>query len=220
MPTRRSMTKKPAARKAGAKTEPKTKAGAKAPPPGKGRSAKAAKEPGREKAGKGAKAPPGSSSYDVAAELLESFATSNRITSYLIENLAEAAWHAAPPGGRGRSIAAIVAHMHNVRLRWLDAARRASKGTRPPPKFDHLAASKDDAVKALDASSAAIAKVVGAALRGDGEVPNFKAGAAALLYYMMTHDAHHRGQICLQAKLVGHPLPTAVGHGMWEWSKR
>jgi uncharacterized damage-inducible protein DinB len=156
----------------------------------------------------------------VTAELIESFATSNRITCYLVENLDEATWHAAPPGSRGRSVAAIVAHMHNVRVRWLDAARRASKGPKPPPKLDHLAATQEDAVKALEQSHAAVAKIVGTALRGDGKVANFKAGAAAFLYYLMTHDAHHRGQICLQAKLVGHPLAQAVGYGMWEWSKR
>jgi uncharacterized damage-inducible protein DinB len=36
----------------------------------------------------------------------------------------------------------------------------------------------------------------------------------------MTHDAHHRGQICLMAKQVGHPLAAPIGYGMWEWSKR
>ena len=85
---------------------------------------------------------------------------------------------------------------------------------------DHLAASKADTLKALDQSHEAISKVVGLALKSDGKIANFKAGAAPFLSYLMTHDAHHRGQICLMAKQVGHPLGATVGYGMWEWSKR
>jgi uncharacterized damage-inducible protein DinB len=188
----------------------------KSPPP-----AKSGKSPPPAKSGKaGAAANAVATPYDVITGLIDSFATSNRITRFLIENLHETTWHAAPPVGRGRSIAAIVCHMHNARVMWLEAARNAGKGTRPPAKLDRLAASKEEALKALDQSHASIAKMVGLALKNDGKVPNFKAGAAAFLSYLMTHDAHHRGQICLQAKQVGHPLPPAIGYGMWEWSKR
>ena len=107
--------------------------------------------------------------------------------------------------------------MHNARVMWLESFGRKMK---TPTKLDHLAASKDEALKALDQSHAAISKVVGASLKADGLIANFKAGAAPFLSYLMTHDAHHRGQICLMAKQVGHPLPPAVGYGMWEWSKR
>jgi len=103
---------------------------------------------------------------------------------------------------------------------WLEAARAAGKAPRPPAKLDRLAATKEDAVKSLELSYAAIAKMIAPALRGDGKVANFKAGAAAFMAYLVTHDAHHRGQICLQAKQVGHPLSDDVGYGMWEWSKR
>ena len=34
-----------------------------------------------------------------------------------------AAWTAKPPEGKGRTVAAIVAHMHNVRVMWLKAAK-------------------------------------------------------------------------------------------------
>jgi hypothetical protein len=50
------------------------------------------------------------------AALLESFATNDRINRYLIESLPSESWTAKPPDGKGRTIAAIVAHMHNVRV--------------------------------------------------------------------------------------------------------
>jgi uncharacterized damage-inducible protein DinB len=166
--------------------------------------------------GKGAAAQ-ASVGYDVGPALIESFATSNRITRFLLENLHDDVWHAAPVGGRGRSVAAIACHIHNARVMWLASFGRKVKA---PPKLDHLAASKADALKALDNSHEAISRMVGIALKTDGRIANFKAGAAPFLSYLMTHDAHHRGQICLMAKQVGHPLGATIGYGMWEWSKR
>ena len=45
-----------------------------------------------------------------------------RITRYLVENLDPRAWHAPTLDGKGRKVAAIVAHLHNVRRMWLKAA--------------------------------------------------------------------------------------------------
>ena len=46
--------------------------------------------------------------------LLNAFSTNDRINHYLIGNLPPEAWNAKPADGKGRTIAAIVAHMHNV----------------------------------------------------------------------------------------------------------
>jgi uncharacterized damage-inducible protein DinB len=51
--------------------------------------------------------------------LLNAYATNNNITRYLIDNVDPKAWRAEPLGGKGRTIAAIVAHIHNVRVMWL-----------------------------------------------------------------------------------------------------
>jgi len=209
------MSKRPMQKKAASKTAKTAKPAQKAGKPGPKKPASPPPPPAKGKAGKApAEAPPG---YDVGPALIESFATSNRITRFLLENLHEDVWHAAPVGGRGRSVAAIACHMHNARVMWLASFGRKM---RPPPKLDHLAASKADTLKALEQSHEAISKVVSIALKTDGKIANFKAGAAPFLSYLMTHDAHHRGQICLMAKQVGHPLGATVGYGMWEWSKR
>jgi len=55
--------------------------------------------------------------------LLNAFNTNNRINHYLIDHLPAAAWKASPPEGKGRTIQAIVAHMHNVRVVWLTSAK-------------------------------------------------------------------------------------------------
>jgi len=74
---------------------------------------------------------------DLGESLLSALATSERITQYLLESLPAAVWRAELPDGEGRTIAAIVAHLHNVRLMWRKAA---AKGTRIPPQLDRLKA--------------------------------------------------------------------------------
>ena len=153
---------------------------------------------------------------DLGASLLSALATSERINQYLIESLPVEAWRAEPPG-EGRTIAAIAAHVHNVRLMWLKAA---AKGSRIPPQLDRLKVTRDQACKGLAASHAAVAKLVRDSLATGGKVKNFPPDVAAFVAYLIAHDAHHRGQICMLARQLGHRLPNQVTFGMWEWNAR
>ena len=76
---------------------------------------------------------------DLKQSLLEAYAVNERLNQYLLENLDAAAWNAEPPGGKGRSIAAIAAHMHNVRHMWLAVA---AKGKPLPDKLDRATVSR------------------------------------------------------------------------------
>ncbi len=58
--------------------------------------------------------------------LLNALDTNTRISQYLIDNLPPEAWSAKLPDGKGRTIAAIVAHMDNVHVMWLKAAKADS----------------------------------------------------------------------------------------------
>ena len=162
-----------------------------------------------------AKAP--AAPFDLAGALLLAIDAGERINQYLLEHLDPAAWRAEPPGGKGRTIAAIVAHVHNVRLMWLEVV---GKGVEVPPKLDREEVTIPQARKALAASHAALRTVVERAVRGDGRIPSFKPDVAGFVMYACTHDAHHRGQIALLARCSGHPLPKDVGYGMWEWGAR
>ena len=81
--------------------------------------------------------------------LLNAFNTNNRINQYLIDNLPPAAWKAKPPDGKGRTIAAIVAHMHNVRVMWLKAA----KAEEIPEQLDRATVTPAQAMRALEAAA-------------------------------------------------------------------
>jgi uncharacterized damage-inducible protein DinB len=147
--------------------------------------------------------------------LLEMYATNNRITRYLIENLPEEAWRAEPSGGKGRTVAAIAAHIHNVRGMWLKAA-----GGEPVDKIEPRTVTRAEALAALDRSHAALGKLLAGVLAGDGRIRSFKPDAAGFIGYLVSHDAHHRGQMAMLARQSGHPLPQKAMFGMWEWGQR
>src|SRR5580692_2131623 len=58
--------------------------------------------------------------------LLNAFDINDRINQYVIDNLPGEAWRAEPPEGKGREVASIVAHIHNVRVMWLKASAKGS----------------------------------------------------------------------------------------------
>jgi len=154
--------------------------------------------------------------FDVAAALLNSFATNDRINHYLVRNLAAEVWKMPPPGGKGRSISAIFAHMHNVRLMWLKAA--GYQGAMPD-KLEKDGA-QEQVIAALETSCAALSTVIAEALAGDGRVKGFKPDVAGFLGYLIAHDAHHRGQASMLARQLGFPLSKSATFGMWEWGVR
>jgi len=155
--------------------------------------------------------------FSLPQALLNAFDTNNRITRYMIDNLAAAAWRAEPPQGKGRTIAAIVAHIHNVRVMWLKAA---AKGSQIPEQLERSSVTPAQAAKALEQSRAALSAVLKSAIDGDGRVKGFRPDVAGFFAYLIAHDAHHRGQICMLARQVGHPLPQKAMFGMWEWGSR
>jgi uncharacterized damage-inducible protein DinB len=148
--------------------------------------------------------------------LLNAFDTNNRINQYLIENLPAEAWSAKQPDGKGRTVAAIVAHMHNVRVMWLKAA----KAEEIPEQLERSSVTPAQAIGSLDESREALGKVISRAIASDGRIKNFRPDVAGFIGYLIAHDAHHRGQIAMLARQLGHPLPQKAMFGMWEWGTR
>jgi len=152
----------------------------------------------------------------VASEsLLAAFDTNDRINQYLIDNLPPSAWRAEPPDGKGRDIASIVAHMHNVRVMWL----KATKG-KIPAQLDRHSVSAAQAKKGLEESRSALSEVLKPALASDGRIKGFRPDVAGFFGYLIAHDAHHRGQITMLARQAGHPISQKTMFGMWEWGVR
>jgi uncharacterized damage-inducible protein DinB len=154
---------------------------------------------------------------DLGQAVLQALATNERMNQYLLENLDERAWTLPPASGKGRTIAAIVAHMHNVRHMWLVVA---AKGTKIPDKLDRASVTKPQAMKALEASGQALLALFERALENGNRVKDFRPDVVGFLGYVTAHEAHHRGQICMLARELELPLSKDASYGMWDWNKR
>lgn len=151
-------------------------------------------------------------------ELVETWSIHNRIHLYLLAEI-DAAHLGDKTGGKGRSVGEQLAHLHNVRLMWLQSA--AADLLAGLTKIEKEGALDKAALAAgLEASGQAIASLLARALAGDGRIKGFKPHAAAFLGYLIAHEAHHRGQVIVSLKLAGHPISKKVGFGLWEWGVR
>lgn len=152
------------------------------------------------------------------------FAANDRMNQLLIEHVAPAAWTAKPPGNV-RSIAAIFTHVHNVRTKWI---RLTAPHLKVPAQLTRTRCTPKQARTALAASAARCVEMLADALGGDGgRVEQFRRDAWArpwpvgpeMLCYMLAHEAHHRGQVCMLAHQLGHRLPTAMTARLWNWER-
>jgi len=151
------------------------------------------------------------------------FAVNDRLNQMLIEHLDPDAWRANPPG-KVRPIAAIFAHVHNVRCKWI---RLTAPHLKIPPQLNRAHCTPRQASTALAQSGARCAEMLAEALGGNGRVDKFLRDGWAkpwpvgpeMLCYMIAHEAHHRGQVCMIAHQLGSPLPNKVTSEMWNWEK-
>lgn len=156
------------------------------------------------------------------------FAASDCMNQNLIEHLDPDAWKAKPPAkpsGTTRTIAAIFTHMHNVRCKWV---RLTAPHLKVPAQLNRTHCTPQQARAGLAESSARCTDMLAEALgdpegrirsfRRDGWFPSFPIGVE-MLCYMLAHEAHHRGQVCMLAHQLGFPLPHKVGDAIWNWEK-
>src|ERR1700744_318330 len=143
----------------------------------------------------------------------------------VLEHLDPAAWRAKLPGSKGRTIAAIFSHVHNIRRKWL---RLSAPHLKLPAPLDRASCTQKQVRAALAESAARCSEMLADALsqppnqvetfHRDGWAKPWPAGAA-MLAYMISHDAHHRGQVNMLAHQLGFPLPMKAVSGIWAWEK-
>lgn len=149
------------------------------------------------------------------------FAANERMNQMLIEHLDPAVWSAKPPG-KVRTIAAIFTHMHNVRTKWI---RLSAPHLKLPRQLNRAHATREQTRAAIAESAVRCTEMLAEAFSGEGGVETFHRDGWArpwpagveMLCYMVSHEAHHRGQVCMLAHQMGFPLPKAVTARMWSW---
>jgi len=151
------------------------------------------------------------------------FAANDRMHQMLIEHLEPVAWRAKPPGNV-RSIAAIFTHIHNMRSKWI---RLTAPHLKIPAQLNRAQCTPRQARNGLAESAARCAEMLAQAMEGDARVQTFLRDGWAqpwpagieMLCYMLAHEAHHRGQVCMIAHQLGLPLPVKVTSGIWNWER-
>lgn len=159
------------------------------------------------------------------AALAEAYIVNDRMNQMVLEHLDPRAWGAKAPGVGARPIVAVVTHMHNMRRKWI---RLSAPHIKLPGELDRARCTQKQARVALAESARCCAEMIREALLGpEGRVPQFHRdgwakrwpSGAGMFTYMVAHDAHHRGQVCLLAHQLGYKLPTKAVYEMWRWEK-
>jgi uncharacterized damage-inducible protein DinB len=152
--------------------------------------------------------------------VLATWQTSSRVTAFLIESLPDEVWRSTIPGAPRRTVRMIGGHLHNCRCMWVQMLGRRH-GLAVPRRVDRHRVSRRQLLAALAQSARAIGRLLEVGLANGGHLAGFSPPEVThFLAYHVAHEGHHRGQIVMVARQLGHRLPAAVTDGLWQWGKR
>lgn len=151
--------------------------------------------------------------------IVASWRTNNRVTTFLFENLPDELWPEKIPGAPRRTVRMIAGHIHNCRCMWVKMLG-AKHGLKVPKSVDRHRVTRRQLLPALQRSSDGIVSLLELGLARGGKLPGFPPDVVHFLAYFVAHEGHHRGQIVMLARQLGHRLPGEITTGLWQWSKR
>jgi uncharacterized damage-inducible protein DinB len=151
---------------------------------------------------------------DAAEELLEEFERGGRVTEYLIGRIPTPLWQRPTVAG-GRTMAAVVAHIHSVRKTFGKMG-----GANTAPSLDRKTVTPAEARRALRTTNDALTSLFRDSLaRGDARVKGLPRRTVNMMLYLTEHDAHHRGQLMLRLREFGHELSGEDIMKIWGWKR-
>ena len=151
-------------------------------------------------------------------QIIETWHINNRVNIMLIDVISNEGLECTLSKRGGRNVALQFTHLHNLRLWRLE--RFAKEWMIGQTRIDRegridMALLK----KRLCESADAIAGWMEQGIDAGGKIKGFKTGVIPMLGYMISHEAHHRGNILLSLKQCGHPVPKEIRDGIWAWNQ-
>lgn len=158
--------------------------------------------------------------------ILDAWRTNNRVTIFLVEHLPAELWEAKIPGAPRRTIRMLAVHLHNSRCMWLKTLGKEN-GIAVPSNVDRYKVKPEDLASALEHSGTGMLKLLEFGCNHGGSIPapstyvwrNLPLDVGHVLSYFIAHEGHHRGQIVMLARQLGHRLTSEVTAGLWQWSR-
>lgn len=158
-----------------------------------------------------------------ADSVVAAWRTNNRATVFLVDNLPPAVWWSQMPGIPRMTVGMIAAHIHNSRCSWIQSLGRRH-GIKPPRRVNARRVRPLQLAKALSRSSNGMVRLLNLGMAHGGRLPGaawpgFPRDLDHFLSYFAAHEGHHRGQLCMAARQLGHRLPRKVADGVWDWAR-
>jgi len=165
--------------------------------------------------------------FSLRESILDAWKTNHRVTVYLVEHLPAELWDAEVPGAPRRTARMIAGHIHNARCMWIKTLGKEN-GIAAPRSVDRHKVKPKELIPALERSGAGILSLLKLGCDRGGSIPatrayvwrNLPLDVGHVLGYFIAHEGHHRGQIVMLARQLGHRLPVEVTGGLWQWTKR
>ncbi len=158
------------------------------------------------------------SEIDILEGLLEAWKINNEIDLFILDWVPEEGLQAVTllktgKPSKGRNVARIFAHMHEVRCSRLEH-HGADAGELPRFEGSEVPA-RERLQEALTLSGQRVAELMRAVAEGTHALKSWKRSPVTWLVYLISHDAHHRGQIAQALKQSGVRPPDEVSYSVW-----
>jgi uncharacterized damage-inducible protein DinB len=155
-------------------------------------------------------------------QILDTWHISNQMLMRLLDAVDKDGLKGIPAGMKGRAVGEIFAHIHNVRLMWLEvSAPKLLDGLAKIPmktKADKESINKTVLDDALEKSNTAMTVLFRDGV-DKGKIKDCKPHVMGCFGYFIAHEWYHIGEICMTLTQAGYKLPDEILYGIWEWGK-
>ncbi len=155
---------------------------------------------------------------NISEQLIETWLINNRVNLRLLEELSQEALETTLSTRGGRTVGMQLAHCCWLRRYKIEAADKELVKSIPEIGREN-GHDKTALADGFKISGDVFTELINQSIKNGGKVKGFKRGIFAMIGYLISHEAHHRGHILLTLKQAKVKFPPNARMGLWEWNK-